>query len=153
MDWKTLFLTPEGRIGRRDFWIGFAIIFAAGVVAGVIPLLGPLIGFLLIYPQVCVHAKRLHDMGRTAWLMLIPGAVFLGAMIVATMMGGLAAMSGDFGAVHGAAMMATGLAFMLSFLVGLAFLLWIGLTASQPGENRFGPPARSLVGTGVSAEG
>ena len=27
----------------------------------------------------------------------------------------------------------------LSFLVGVAFLLWIGLTDSQPGENRFGP--------------
>ena len=31
------------------------------------------------------------------------------------------------------------LLFAVAALVGLAFLLWIGLTDSQPGENRFGP--------------
>ena len=43
------------------------------------------------------------------------------------------------------AMMAPGFgAFALAGLVPLAFLLWIGLTDSQPGENRFGPNPKGL---------
>ena len=34
--------------------------------------------------------------------------------------------------------------FGLMFLVGLGFLLWIGLTDSQRGENRFGPNPKGL---------
>lgn len=148
MDWKTLFLSAEGRIGRRDFWIGFAIILVASFVLGLIPFLGAILGLLLIWPQICVHAKRLHDMGQTAWLMLIPTVFSLAAVTVMVMVGGVAALSGDASAIHGGAMMIVGLALLLSFLVGLAFLLWVGLSASQPGDNRFGPPALPLVQTG-----
>ena len=152
MDWKTLFLSGEGRIGRRDFWIGFLIIMAASFLLGFIPIIGMIVGLALIWPQVCIHAKRLHDMGRTAWLMLIPMAISLGAMVVVAAVGGMAALSGDASAVTGAAFGVMGLALLISFVVSLAFLLWVGLTPSQPGDNRFGPPARQLVGTGAQPQ-
>lgn len=144
MDWKYLFLSPTGRIGRREFWIGFAILFVASLVVNIIPVLGTLVGLALIYPQVCVQAKRLHDMGHTAWLMLIPFGVTILAMIMAMVSGGAAMFSGDY-ASAGAAMGGALLALSLAGLVSLGFLLWIGLTPSQAGDNRFGPQPAPAV--------
>jgi uncharacterized membrane protein YhaH (DUF805 family) len=153
MDWKTLFLTADGRIGKRDFWIGFAILFVANLVLGMIPFLGMLISLLLIYPTVCIYSKRLHDAGRTAWLMLVPFGVVVVCMIIAFMMGGAAlmgaGMAGSDSAAGAAAMAGMGgaaLVIMLGFLVNIAFVLWVGLSNGDPGENRFGPPPVSLTG-------
>ena len=35
MDWKTLFLDAKGRIGQKDFWIGFLILFVGGIIPDV----------------------------------------------------------------------------------------------------------------------
>ena len=156
MDWKTLFLTADGRIGRRDFWIGFAVIFAAGVVANMVPVLGQIVGLLLIWPQVCIHAKRLHDMGKTAWLMLIPFAVMAVAMSVAIATVGVSLFSaamlshaGSDAAAAGTALAGLGAVWTacgLSMLVAVGFLLWVGLTPGQPGENRYGPaPVPAII--------
>ena len=42
MDWKTLFLSANGRIGRQPFWIGVAILIVAGMVLNFIPIIGQL---------------------------------------------------------------------------------------------------------------
>ena len=153
MDWQTLFLKADGRIGKRDFWIGFAILFAVGFVAGLIPIIGQIIALVLIYPWVCVYAKRLHDMGKTAWLILVPFGVGIVAMVVGLMSGGMAMMgmgaAGTDAAAANAAMAGLGmfgLLMALAGLVGLAFLLWVGLSNGDPGENRYGPPPVSLTG-------
>lgn len=153
MDWKTLFLTADGRIGKRDFWIGFAILFVAGLVLGMIPLLGQIVSIALIYPWVCVYSKRLHDMGKTGWLVLAPVGVMVVAFIIAFMMGGAAlmgaGMAGSDAAAGTAAMAGMGgaaLVILLACLANLAFLLWVGLSNGDPGENRFGPPPVSLTG-------
>lgn len=144
MDWKGIFLTAEGRMGRREFWIGFAMIFVASIVLGMIPILGQIIGLLLIWPQVCIHAKRLHDMNYTGWLMIIPFGVSCMAIVFAMMSGGLAALTGEV-SVMGAAMGMAFLAFGFAALLGLAFLLWVGLTPGQVGENRFGLPVPARI--------
>lgn len=142
MDLKALFFTAQGRIGRKDFWVGFLIILAISFVTGMIPVIGQIIGIVLIWPQVCIHAKRLHDMGLTGWLMAIPFAVSLVCFIAAVIVGGPAmfgAMSGDAGAAITGMGAAMGL-IAIAFFVGFAFLLWVGLTKGQPGDNRFGSP-------------
>lgn len=156
MDWKFLFLSGDGRIGRKDFWLAFLLIMAVSFVLGMVPILGQLIGLALIWPQVCIHAKRLHDMGRSAWLILAPFGVTIVCMILAGVTGGMAMLSGgllsEAGAEavgSGAAMAGFGMVFLFmsaAMLVGLAFLLWIGLTPSQPGENQYGPPAQPVFG-------
>lgn len=155
MDWRTLFLTTDGRIGRRDFWIGIAIIFGIAVVAGWIPVLGQLIALALIYPSICLQAKRLHDMGKTAWLMLVPMGVGMVCSAVAAAMGGMAAIglgAGGEAAAAGAAMAGVGafLVLILAVVVSFGFLLWVGLSSGDPGENRFGPPPVSLTGGAAS---
>ena len=151
MDWKTLFLSADGRISRQSFWIAVLILFGANVVLSWIPVIGWLIGLALIYCSVCVYSKRLHDMGKSGWLQVAPMVIcFVLLMIGGLSMGGAAAMgafSGRDDMMAGAAMGGMGamfLTFGLAFLVGVGFLLWVGLTPGEPGANKYGdPPAQS----------
>lgn len=154
MDWKTLFFSADGRIGRSTFWIGWLVLLGVNVVLGWVPLLGWLLSLVTIYSWVCVSAKRLHDMGKTGWLTIIP-IVFawiipLGALFTfggATILAGLADMSDEATAM--AVLSSLGGMFLIvlvSWLVALAFLIWQGATSGEVGENRFGPaPATPVV--------
>ena len=150
MDWQTLFLSAEGRIGRKDFWIGVLILFAVWAIAPVVHILAPLIWLLLVYPWVCVFAKRLHDFGKSAWLIALPFAVGAVCLSLGVMFGGLAALGSVWSLAYGAenpsawAMMISGFGIMFAFvclagLVKLAFLLWVGLSPGDPAANRYGP--------------
>ena len=149
-DWKHLFLSFEGRTRRSHFWIGWLVCFGLGVVLGWIPLIGGLIGIVLIWPNLAITVKRLHDMGHTGWLAAIPYVVgIVGSIVAMSMMGFNAVMNAsaleneDPAAIMGLMGPALGL-FGLIFLVGLGFLLWVGLTDSQRGDNRFGPNPKSM---------
>jgi uncharacterized membrane protein YhaH (DUF805 family) len=144
MDWGSLFLSTRGRIRRRDFWIGFAITMAASVLCNLIAVVGPFLGLATIWPMVAIHAKRLHDMGRSAWLLLAPAVVSLAtlAVIVLARPAGVAAP----GVITPALATASqGMGFGLTvtafcLLIEVAFLLWVGLTPGQPEDNRYGAP-------------
>jgi uncharacterized membrane protein YhaH (DUF805 family) len=89
-------------------------------------------------------------MGHTGWLAAIPYAVgIVGSIIALSMMGVSAFMNAsaleneDPAAIMALMGPAFGL-FALIFLVGIGFLLWIGLTDSQRGDNRFGPSPKGL---------
>jgi uncharacterized membrane protein YhaH (DUF805 family) len=83
MDWKYLFTSLEGRIGRQSYWIGIlamAVINAIswladgllgtfseqgyGAVSGIVSL-------IMIYPAIMLYAKRWHDRGKSGWWTLI----------------------------------------------------------------------------------
>ena len=155
MDWKKLYLEANGRIGQKDFWIGWLILFVVGIVLGMVlagmPQISGIVGLLLIYPGVCLFSKRLHDFGKSGWLAAIPYGIsgivqvlgLLAAFGIATGMGsGNAAMTG--GAMAGLA--GLGLFFLCAFIVLIAFLLWVGLSKGDPGENQYGPPPTPLIG-------
>jgi uncharacterized membrane protein YhaH (DUF805 family) len=149
-DWKHLFFSFEGRTRRSHFWIAWLVCFGLGVVVGWIPVIGGLIGLLLIWPNLAITVKRLHDMGHTGWLAAIPYAVGIVGTIVAISMMGVSAITNasaleneDPAAIMALMGPALGL-FALMFLVGLGFLLWIGLTDSQRGDNRFGPNPKGM---------
>lgn len=144
-DWKHLFFSFEGRTRRSHFWIGWLVCLGAGVVFGWIPLLGFVLSIALIWPNLAITVKRLHDMGHTGWLAAIPYVVGIVGTIVAVMMMGASVFMNasaleneDPAAIMALIGPAFGL-FGLMFLVGLGFLLWIGLTDGQRGDNRFGP--------------
>ena len=80
MDWKSLFFSAEGRIGRQVFWIGWLMLLGAHVVAGWIPLIGQVIALMAIFAWVCLCTKRLHDMGRSGWWQLVP--IALGPVLI-----------------------------------------------------------------------
>lgn len=149
-DWKKLLFSFEGRARRSHFWIGWLILLGVGVVAGWIPILGGLISLALIWPNTAISVKRLHDMGQTGWLVLIPWAVSIIGVIAAVSMIGVSAVTnsaaledGDPAAILALLGPALGL-FGLILLVCLGFLLWIGLTDGQRGDNKYGPNPKGL---------
>ena len=150
MNWQSLFLSPDGRIKRQDFWIGWAIMFAANLVLGFVPIIGLLFHCFAIYVMVCLYAKRLHDMGRSGWLQLAPWGVGILALIIGFALFGTAMISAAL-ALGNASPGAGGLAVLLGSLGGfmmvlslaglvhLAFFIWVGATPGQVGENAYGP--------------
>lgn len=146
IDWKDLFLSFQGRIGRMHFWIAFLVLVGAGALLQFIPIIGQLLGLALLWPQVAIQAKRLHDMGRTAWFALIPPVVTVLCGVAAAVTGGATVMAAyrrndaDALATAAGGVGLIALFIVLPFLTLVGFLLWIGLSRSQPHDNRYGPP-------------
>lgn len=157
-NWQTLFLSADGRIKRQDFWIGWLILFAAIFVMAFVPFLGQLFHLFSIYVTVCLYSKRLHDMGRSGWLQIAPwligllcllaGGLFFGTAIFSAFMAmgtgspGPAAMAALLGSLGGFLIFLS-----VAGVIHLAFLIWIGVTPGQVGENRYGPdplPAHAI---------
>jgi len=150
MDWKSLFFTAEGRIGRQAFWVGWLMLLGAHVVAGWIPLIGWAVGLAALFASVCLYAKRLHDMGRSGWWQLLP--IVFGPVLVtsAALSLGLGAMFSGIanGPTEWVALTGVGGllgAVALAFVVAIAFTLWVGISDGQPGENRYGEPPLTPV--------
>lgn len=143
----------QGRLRRSHFWISWAILFGVGLIAGFIPLLS----FALIWPNLAKDVKRLHDMDRSGWWAAIPfGAAFIGIgiFIAIILSAGIrdpqAFESGDseaWSAMFGLG----GLAMLMVFVVQIAFWLWIGITDTQPGKNRFGADPKNPVADAADA--
>lgn len=87
---KTIFLSPTGRMGRKDFWIGFIglAVFITAVntylanfpqlyVSFWIALVFPFLALYLIY---CIYGKRLHDLGQSYWP--LTGAIVLQIIVI-----------------------------------------------------------------------
>ena len=85
-----LFLSPVGRMGRRDFWIGFfGFVVFVMVMQFILSKIGTtlpgfflsLIYIVLVFQiMFSVYGKRLHDMGRSFWA--LTGMVTLTVLII-----------------------------------------------------------------------
>ena len=144
-DFQRVLFAFEGRIRRQHFWIGWLICLGVGVVLGWIPLLGALLSIALIWPNTAITVKRLHDMGHTGWLTVIPWIAGFAAIFGVIASVGMSAIasggnweSDDPAVVFGLLGPALGI-LAVTTLIQLGFLLWIGLSDGQPGDNRFGP--------------
>ena len=135
----------NGRLRRQHFWISWLILLGVSVVTGWIPIIGGLIGLVLIWPNLAISVKRLHDMGKTGWFVVIPWVATIIGFIMIISAVGMAIFTNPQAfesedptvALSMLGSMMGGFAVM--GLVGLAFLLWIGITDSQRGDNKFGP--------------
>jgi uncharacterized membrane protein YhaH (DUF805 family)/cold shock CspA family protein len=144
-DAKKTFLSFYGRTRRSHFWVAWLCLFGAGFLTNFIPLIGWLIGLALIWPNTAIQVTRLHDMGKTGWLVLIPILTTIGGgfAIIATV--GVAALTNmegleneDPAVIVATFLPALGIGTIMA-LVSLGFLLWIGIAEGQRGDNRFGP--------------
>ncbi len=151
--WASLFTSFNGRIRRSHFWIGVALLAIIFVAANFLPFIGFFVVLALIWPNLAIGVKRLHDMGMTGWINAVPLAVNIAGGFVGFAMLGMALMAEGFDPetfdnsdpeaimefltpeTVGPAMMVLGIV----FLINLAFLAWIGAVDSQKGDNRYGP--------------
>jgi uncharacterized membrane protein YhaH (DUF805 family) len=82
---------------------------------------------VLVYPAVVLHVRRLHDMGRTGWLMLVPTVLTVAAMLI---WGNRLSLGVQFDAAIPLA----------SLVVFVGFALWGCIAKGQAEANTFGPP-------------
>lgn len=73
----------NGRASRSEYW--WFVLLTFGV--SFIPLIGWLIRLVLLLPSLSVQVRRLHDMNRSAWwlLLLIPPVTIIGAFVLLIM--------------------------------------------------------------------
>lgn len=147
MNLTHVLFSPNGRIGQQEYWIGVLIIVAANVFLTWLPFIGTIIWLGLIYIGLCVYGKRLHDAGKSAWIhglvwlvqiaLTIIGFVIAGGAILAAVTSG----GGDEAALMAAIGASGGLLMVLGlgFLIWIVYTIWVGISAADPGDNRFGP--------------
>lgn len=150
MDFKYLFTSFNGRIGRQQFWLGilvliivsFVLIAVLGFTIGLfLPIsLVSLIGTIIIfYPSLALSMKRLHDRNKGAnpW-----AYVFFGPGLVVHLMQ-ITGIGFTTSVIFGeeVVMHSNGLVTMLT-LVGSAIGLWalveFGILKGTNGDNKFG---------------
>jgi uncharacterized membrane protein YhaH (DUF805 family) len=85
MDLKQFYLSPQGRVGRQDWWLKYVLVFVViSVVASVLDAslgltdpeqgVGPISAIailVMIYPIIIVNIKRYHDRNKSGWWILI----------------------------------------------------------------------------------
>lgn len=79
MDYKFLFLTTEGRIGRKSWWIGYLYLLLFYIIISLlffvnIEIINIVVYIFIlasIYPYVVLSMKRCHDRNRSGWFLLV----------------------------------------------------------------------------------
>jgi len=128
--WNTLFVQPGGRTSRGHF---LAALLPLALAVLWYAYKGPAVDYapwgvlVLLYPAVVLHVRRLHDMGRTGWLMLVPTVLAVAAMLIW-------AHRIAFGAQIDAAVP------LAALVVFSGFALWGCVGRGQAETNTFGPP-------------
>jgi uncharacterized membrane protein YhaH (DUF805 family) len=150
VDFVHLFSSPDGRIGRAAYWIGWVIILVVEVLlrlllgvpfvttpADTIAVRGMsfMIDAVLLYPSIMVMAKRLHDRGYSGWVvgwLIVPYIV-----IMITNLLGISGDPENMGVVETLLLLAT-------TVIMIAFMIELGFRRGTDGDNEFGPAPHKL---------
>lgn len=147
MTFTQVLFSPNGRITQGQFWAGWAVLVGANIIGSLIPFLNLFVLLGLLYVGICVYGKRLHDMGRSAWIHAIPWGLGLGFMIamMASMWPLLMVIGENPDIEPDAQMMMEGgggtamIWWLVSLLMWIIYTIWVGASRSQPAENLHGP--------------
>ena len=73
----------NGRAARPEFWWFFLFQIVVLAITGLVShILYGIVALALLLPGLAVGARRLHDIGKTAWLLLIGLIPFLGWLLL-----------------------------------------------------------------------
>lgn len=73
----------EGRASRSEYWWWFLFTFLASLATGIInDKLSAIFSLLVLLPSLAVGARRLHDIDRSAWFLLLWIIPFIGWIIL-----------------------------------------------------------------------
>jgi uncharacterized membrane protein YhaH (DUF805 family) len=128
MNFDTLFVNAAGRTARNPF-VG-ALVTLLAVFAFYYFLVpgrnSQWVQLVLLFPAVVLHARRLHDMGQSAWLLVVPAALILvNAWLY----------------LYNPGASSKGIVTAVTVVVSAAFIVWGLIGKSQAEANRFGAPA------------
>ena len=107
MDWKYLFTSLEGRIGRQSYWMGVIAVSVISIVASLLDvvlgtmgeegvgIISGIAGLAMIYPIIVLYAKRWHDRNKSGWWTLISLVPVIGGLWMLIECGFLRGTDGD----------------------------------------------------------
>jgi len=128
MNFDTLFVNPAGRTPRGQF-VGALITVLAAFAFYYFLVPGrnsQWVQLVMLYPAAVLLARRLHDMGRAAWPVLVPSALII-------------AMAWLYLFVPAAEV--KGYVALAAVIVSAGFIVWGLVGKGQAEANRFGEPA------------
>lgn len=140
----TKYATFSGRATRSEFWYFQLFLLLVNIALNIMSLVSPgffmvisvLWGFGVMIPALAVAVRRLHDVGKSGWYVLLSfaGSVLMG---IAFSMWVGAALSDSGGG---------GLGFFgfVMFMAGIGLFVWqivLYCTRGTPGPNQYGEPA------------
>lgn len=166
MDWKYLFTSMEGRIGRQQWWLGTIAIFVVVLILYlvVLPILGlsMMPGFdpaagpdaimgimrrvaisqlvmtaILAFPATALMKKRLNDRDRPSWFVYL----FWAPTVISILLGltGLAYTTTDVGGVMMPSPSSLGwIVNLAGFVIGIWALVELGFLKGTSGQNQHG---------------
>ena len=156
----------SGRAPRPELWWYFLAIVIAFIVVDIIEsilgihrmiagMYGPLSTLLwlaTIVPSLAVGVRRLHDVNKTGWWVLLPVIPECLTMVMALTTAGAVAAGGGFGAAAGG-LAITGLLGLITLIAAIVLIVFYVMPGT-PGENRYGPNpyGTGSDGTAVPAE-
>lgn len=133
---KTRIFDFRGRACRSEYWFGALFFFIANFVLsilGIIPVLGSILGLIggiwLFIASISVTVRRLHDVDRSGWYILLP----YGVLVIAAGLVGAAAASGN----QDTTMLFAGIGGLLVLAVFILMFIWF-IKPGTAGDNRFG---------------
>lgn len=72
----------EGRSRRTEYWWATLMVFVISLVFGWIPVIGWLISLATIVPSIAVGVRRLHDINKSGWFILLNLIPIVGQIIL-----------------------------------------------------------------------
>lgn len=129
MNYSSTYANPMGRTSRGAFvgaLIVLLLVVALYVFVAKAGRNGDWVLVTLLYPAFVLHARRLHDMGQTAWLLVIPYAAILAAFWMHLFSPDAPYQAQTNWAAH---------------ILGALFILWGLLGKGQAEANKFGAAA------------
>jgi uncharacterized membrane protein YhaH (DUF805 family) len=136
MDWAYLLNSFEGRISRKTFWIGMAVLVSAEILGHLVAQtlqgdrLSAIVDLAFTYPEIAIATKRAHDRDLPIWILIVffGGGAMLDLLTVLQLTGSDEQPSG------------LSLVIAVPFTVLLvALLIELGFRRGTIGPNQYGP--------------
>jgi uncharacterized membrane protein YhaH (DUF805 family) len=139
-----MFAYLQGRSGRKEYWIGVVLLLVVGVGLAYANVGGASGATTFLW--ILIWNRRLHDIGQSGWIILIPlGLIVLGTA-AGLLLGGNEVLNafeysqkGDGPITQRGALLFDGMVLVL-LAIQFGFTIWLGVRKGDAGDNRFGPP-------------
>lgn len=131
--WRLL-TSVKGRIRRREFWLGWLCVSVLCIAVWFTPNLRSTTFLLPLWPLVALSVKRLRDMERPTYLVIMPaGLIIAGFILIVCYIGLLIYMTYLEDAaldILAAAIPVIGIGLLTALLI-VAYLVWLGLAPDR----------------------
>ena len=76
------YIQYNGRARRKEFWMFALFSFICSLILGIIPILSILYSLAAIVPSTCLGIRRMHDIGKSGWWLLLALIPFVGIIVL-----------------------------------------------------------------------